>query len=104
VDAAGDGPPSTADAAVDVNASYLPAAALDRLLAEHPVIARRWLHRVTQRISASQQRILGLLGVGLWQQTARLRQAPCSGRRLLLPTTQRWAGSLPWGADPSADP
>lgn len=65
-------PPYTARAIDDVDALYLPAAAFDRLLAEHPAIARRWLYSVARRISASQERILSLLGATLPQQTARL--------------------------------
>jgi CRP-like cAMP-binding protein len=68
-------PPYTARAVDDVDALYLPAAAFDRLLAEHPAIARRWLYSVARRISASQERILGLLGASLPQQTARLLAA-----------------------------
>lgn len=65
-------PPYTARAVDDVDALYLPAAAFDRLLAEHPAIARRWLYSVARRISASQERILGLLGASLPEQAARL--------------------------------
>jgi CRP/FNR family transcriptional regulator, cAMP and macrophage regulator len=65
-------PPYTARAVEDVDVLYLPAAAFDRLLAEHPAIARRWLSSVARRVSAAQERLLGLLGASLPQQAARL--------------------------------
>lgn len=65
-------PPYTARSIGQVDVLYLSAEAFDRLLAQHPLIARRWLSSVAGRVSAAQQRLIGLLGVGLTEQTARL--------------------------------
>ncbi len=44
----------------------------ESLLTEHPTIARRWLSSVAARVSASQARIMELLGRSLVEQVARL--------------------------------
>ncbi|TNC28043.1 Crp/Fnr family transcriptional regulator [Amycolatopsis alkalitolerans] len=64
--------PYTARALDEVTALMLGAADFEALLAEHPPIARRWLSSVAQRLAASQQRIIGLLGRSLTEQVARL--------------------------------
>ena len=62
----------TARALDDVTALALDATSFEKLLAEHPLIARRWLSSVAQRLATSQSRIIGLLGRSLTQQVARL--------------------------------
>ncbi|WP_033288076.1 Crp/Fnr family transcriptional regulator [Amycolatopsis jejuensis] len=62
----------TARALDEVTALALDAAAFEKLLAEHPLIARRWLSSVAQRLATSQSRIIGLLGRSLTAQAARL--------------------------------
>lgn len=65
-------PPYTARAVTDSACLFLPAASFERLLAERPTITRRWLSSVAQRQAASQQRLVGLLGRSLPEQTATL--------------------------------
>lgn len=65
-------PPYTARAIGQVDLFYLSAEVFDGLLVQHPPIARRWLSSVAGRVSAAQQRLIGLLGASLTEQTARL--------------------------------
>ena len=65
-------PPYTARALTDTQCLVLDRQAFDRLLANHPAIARRWLSSVAQRVSASQARLIGLLGRPLPAQLAQL--------------------------------
>jgi CRP/FNR family transcriptional regulator, cAMP and macrophage regulator len=65
-------PPYTARAVEDSDCLFLSAVAFERLLAERPAIARRWLSSVAARLAASQARLLGLLGGSLAEQAARL--------------------------------
>lgn len=51
---------------------FLSEQAFERLLAEHPTIARRWLSSVAARVSIGQARLMGMLGRSLREQTARL--------------------------------
>ncbi|NYE70071.1 Crp/Fnr family transcriptional regulator [Microlunatus parietis] len=51
---------------------HLRAGVFDRLLVEHPAIARRWLTSVAQRTSASQLRLINTLGRPLGEQIAAL--------------------------------
>jgi CRP-like cAMP-binding protein len=44
----------------------------DRLLEKHPVIARLWMSGMAERLSMSHDRIVGMLGRSLSQQSARL--------------------------------
>ena len=62
----------TARALDEVTALSLDPASFEKLLAEHPLIARRWLSSVAQRLATSQSRIIGLLGRSLTEQVARL--------------------------------
>ncbi|WP_285485940.1 Crp/Fnr family transcriptional regulator [Amycolatopsis taiwanensis] len=62
----------TARALDEVTALALDAASFEKLLADHPLIARRWLSSVAQRLATSQSRIIGLLGRSLTEQVARL--------------------------------
>jgi CRP-like cAMP-binding protein len=65
-------PPYTARAMEDSDCLFLSAASFERLLAQRPAIARRWLSSVAARLAASQARLLGLLGGSLAEQTAGL--------------------------------
>jgi CRP-like cAMP-binding protein len=47
-------------------------ASFDRLLAEHPAIARRWLSSIATRLAGSHARIVALLGRPPVSQVARL--------------------------------
>lgn len=64
---------------------FLERQSFDRLLAEHPAIARRWLSSVAARVSGSQMRLLQLLGRSLPDQTARLLLAESVDGRVPLP-------------------
>lgn len=50
----------------------LTAADFEHLLATSPPITRRWMSSIAERLAASQNRVLGLLGHTLTQQVARL--------------------------------
>ncbi|KAA1249891.1 Crp/Fnr family transcriptional regulator [Mycobacterium simiae] len=65
-------PPYTARALTDSSCLFLDRRSFDRLLANHPAIARRWLSSVAQRVSAGQARLIGLLGRPLPAQLAQL--------------------------------
>jgi CRP/FNR family transcriptional regulator, cAMP and macrophage regulator len=65
-------PPYTARALTDSGCLFLDRQAFDRLLATRPAISRRWLSSVAQRVSASQARLIGLLGRPLPAQLAQL--------------------------------
>lgn len=77
--------PYTARAASDAQALFLESASFDRLLAEHPRVARRWLSSVATRVVRSQARILGLLGKSLTAQAARLLTDEAVDGRIRLP-------------------
>lgn len=62
----------TARALTESTCLYLDRAAFEHLLASRPAIARRWLSSVAQRVSASQARIINLLGRTLQSQVALL--------------------------------
>jgi CRP-like cAMP-binding protein len=64
--------PYRAEAIDDTECLRIPAQEFDRLLARHPVVARRWLTSIAGRLAASQQRLIDLLGVPLPQQVARV--------------------------------
>ncbi|GAB3488453.1 Crp/Fnr family transcriptional regulator [Amycolatopsis cihanbeyliensis] len=64
--------PYTARGLDDCTMLFLGSADFEGLLARRPPIARRWLSSVAQRLAASQQRIIGLLGRSLTEQVARL--------------------------------
>jgi CRP/FNR family transcriptional regulator, cAMP and macrophage regulator len=51
---------------------FLSSESFESLLREHPTVARRWLSSVAARVSRGQQRLMGLLGRSLTQQTTRL--------------------------------
>lgn len=65
-------PPYTARAIDQTDCLFIAAASFDRLLAEHPAVARRWLSSVASRLAAAHFRLLGLLGHPLPAQVARL--------------------------------
>ncbi|MGH2571979.1 MAG: Crp/Fnr family transcriptional regulator [Actinomycetota bacterium] len=77
--------PYTARASSDAQALFLESGSFDRLLAEHPMVARRWLSSVATRVVRSQARILGLLGKSLTAQVARLLTEEAVGGRIQLP-------------------
>src|SRR6266511_3193506 len=52
-------PPYTARAVDESDCLFLSAASFERLLAERPAIARRWLSSVAARLASSQARLLG---------------------------------------------
>ncbi len=64
---------------------FLSSQAFERLLAEHPAIARRWLSSVAARVSIGQARLMGMLGRSLVEQTARLLLDEQHARRVPLP-------------------
>jgi CRP-like cAMP-binding protein len=64
--------PYTARALTDTVCLFLDKAGFEVLLASRPMIARRWLSSIAQRLAASQARILALLGRTLTEQVARL--------------------------------
>ncbi len=78
-------PPYTARAAQHAECLFLEAASFERLLREHPAIARRWLSSVASRLAASQARLLGLLGRSLVEQAARLLVEEASDQVVPLP-------------------
>jgi CRP/FNR family transcriptional regulator, cAMP and macrophage regulator len=62
----------SARAATDTVALFVDARSFERLLDQHPGLARRWLTGVAARVSGSQRRIVGLHGASLTVQAARL--------------------------------
>jgi CRP-like cAMP-binding protein len=77
--------PYTARAASDARALFLGSESFDRLLVEHPRVARRWLSSVATRVVRSQARILGLLGKSLTAQVCRLLIDEAVDARIRLP-------------------
>jgi CRP-like cAMP-binding protein len=78
-------PPYTARAVDESDCLFLSAASFERLLAERPAIARRWLSSVAARVASGQQRIVGLLGRSLPVQVARLLTEEAVDGRIPLP-------------------
>jgi len=62
----------TARALTESTCLYLDRSTFEQLLASRPAIARRWLSSVAQRVSASQSRIINMLGRTLSSQVALL--------------------------------
>ncbi|MGB3356217.1 MAG: Crp/Fnr family transcriptional regulator [Mycobacterium sp.] len=62
----------TARALTECTCLYLDRPAFEHLLATRPNISRRWLSSVAQRVSAGQQRLVGMLGRPLSSQVAQL--------------------------------
>lgn len=77
--------PYTARAAFDTQSLFLASASFERLLAEHSMVARRWLSSVATRVVRSQARILALLGKSLTAQVARLLTDEGVDGRIRLP-------------------
>ncbi|MGD9752661.1 MAG: Crp/Fnr family transcriptional regulator [Acidimicrobiia bacterium] len=65
-------PPYWAEALEEAEVLRLDGEALDRLLLRHPGLSRRWMASVAHRVSASQRRLVDLLGAPLPVQLARL--------------------------------
>ena len=51
---------------------FLTSDSFEALLREHPTVARRWLSSVAARVSRGQERLMGMLGRSLVEQTTRL--------------------------------
>src|SRR5918999_1129942 len=51
---------------------FLNSESFEALLREHPTVARRWLSSVAARVSRGQERLMGMLGRSLVEQTSRL--------------------------------
>jgi CRP/FNR family transcriptional regulator, cAMP and macrophage regulator len=77
--------PYTARAVAEVQYLFLSEQAFERLLREHPRVARRWLSSVAARVASGQQRIVGLLGRSLPVQVARLLTEEAVDGRVRLP-------------------
>jgi CRP/FNR family transcriptional regulator, cAMP and macrophage regulator len=84
--------PYTALAVEDSDCLFLSAAAFERLLAERPTIARRWLSSVAARLARSEARLVGLLGGSLAEQAARLLLEEASDG--LVPLPQRTLAAM----------
>jgi CRP-like cAMP-binding protein len=76
----------------DSDCLFLSAAAFERLLAERPAIARRWLSSVAVRLARSEARLVGLLGGSLAEQAARLLLEEASDG--LVPLPQRTLAAM----------
>jgi CRP-like cAMP-binding protein len=77
--------PYTARSVADTEYLFLEERAFERLLREHPAVARRWLSSVATRLAGSHMRIVGLLGKSLPVQVARLLTEEASEGRVQLP-------------------
>lgn len=77
--------PYTARALDDATVLFLSAEDFETLLATRFAIARRWLSSVAQRLAASQNRIIGMLGRTLTEQVARLLLEECVDDAVPLP-------------------
>lgn len=64
---------------------FLTSQAFEDLLRAHPTVARRWLSSVAARVSRGQERLMGLLGRSLTEQTARLLLDEAHDGRVPLP-------------------
>ncbi len=64
--------PYSARALENSRCLFLTSEAFEALLREHPTVARRWLSSVAARVSRGQERLMGLLGRSLIEQTTRL--------------------------------
>ena len=69
----------------DTEYLFLEERAFERLLREHPAVARRWLSSVATRVAGGQRRIVGLLGKSLPVQVARLLTEEATDGRVRLP-------------------
>src|SRR5215468_4329271 len=76
--------PYTGRAVPTVTCLFLARDDFEQLLATHPAIARRWPSSVAQRLTASQARVLALLGGSLTAQASRLLAAESVGGRVEL--------------------
>jgi len=77
--------PYTGRAVSGVTCLFLARDDFERLLSDHPAIARRWLSSVAQRLAASQARVLELLGGSLTAQACKLLTDEAVGGRVELP-------------------
>ena len=77
--------PYTGRAVSGVTCLFLAREDFERLLGDHPAIARRWLSSVAERLAASQARVLGLLGGSLTAQACKLLTDEAVSGRVELP-------------------
>lgn len=77
--------PYTGHALDEATVLFLSAEDFERLLTERPTITRRWLSSVAERLAASQQRVIGLLGRSLTEQVAQLLLDEAVDGRIALP-------------------
>jgi CRP-like cAMP-binding protein len=77
--------PYTARASSDARVLFIDVSSFERLLQEHPRVARRWLSSVAGRLVRAHARILGLLGKSLPGQVARLLTDEAVDGRIKLP-------------------
>ena len=91
--------PYTGRAMSEVTCLFLARQGFEDLLATRPAIARRWLSSVSQRLAASQARILALLGGSLTSQAASLLAEEAVDGRVELP--QRTLAAMLGVARPS---
>lgn len=77
--------PYTARAASAAHYLFLDESSFDRLLSDHPAVARRWLSSVAARVAKGQRRVVALLGRGLTTQVARLLAEEAVDGRIRLP-------------------
>lgn len=77
--------PYTARAASPAHYLFLDEASFDRLLTDHPAVAKRWLSSVAARVAKGQRRVVALLGKDLTTQVARLLAEEESDGRVRLP-------------------
>ena len=64
--------PYSARAMETARCLFLSSESFEALLRDHPTVARRWLSSVAARVSRGQERLMGMLGRSLVEQTTRL--------------------------------
>jgi CRP-like cAMP-binding protein len=64
---------------------FLERESFESLLNEHPGVSRRWLSSVASRLTRSHERLMGMLGRSLVEQTAQLLLDEQHSKRILLP-------------------
>lgn len=77
--------PYSAHALDEATVLFLSTPDFEQLLGQRSTIMRRWLSSVAQRLAASQQRVIGLLGRSLTEQVARLLLDEAVDDQVLLP-------------------
>jgi len=77
--------PYSARAIETTRCLFLASDSFEALMRDHPTVARRWLSSVAARVARGQQRLVGLLGRSLTEQTTRLLLDEHINGRVLLP-------------------